>query len=141
MGTGAEYVIMAVAAIGSGVMAYEANEQGKDIAEENKRLQALETQEEARRLEREQSKTEALARAKAAATGAGGESLDLYLEDMETQHNKELNWLKFSGASRNKIMGQEAEMAYTAGWGNVIGSAGSAAGYLGEGAEAGEWFK
>ena len=121
---GPEYIAGAAAItalIGAGAQFYssmqqaEAAEEGERIAEKNAQRAELETEEQARRLKAQQEKNQSLARARAAASGAGGESIDTYLEDMEDEDYRQLDWLRRSGYNRSQIMRDEGRMYGRAG--------------------------
>ncbi len=90
--------------------AYSANEAGKDAAaggKRNERLSRLETAEKARRLEMQQERELGTARVGYAASGfSPGGTSELYLDELAAEQERELQWLKTTGAS---IAGAESK--------------------------------
>lgn len=122
------------ALVGAGATVYSAYQKGQaaeeaeKIAEKNAQRTELETEEAARRLERQQERNQSLAKARAAASGAGGASVDTYLDDMEAEDERQLNWLKKSGASQAEIQRWEGRATAKAGRaGAIAGMIGGAA--------------
>lgn len=117
---------VAAAVIGAGAAvkgAVDAKKAGKENAA---RIKA-ETEEQARRTRIEQQKTEALARARAAASGAQGGSVDVFLAGMQDQHAKELQWLGKSGSMNASAAKQQGKTGFASGIGTAVEYAGSAA--------------
>lgn len=145
--------IMAISAIiGAGTAAYsaysqaEAAEDAKKIGEQNAALARAETEEEARRLEKEQERTAGLARARAFASGVDPESMStqLFLEDLETTQREELDWLRRSGYSRADIAEEQGELARAKGMAGAYASAGdvfASAPAIYESGQKAEWWK
>jgi len=115
--TGAELAMVAISAAGTAYSIYSGME-AKDaadrqaaeqerLARENAAAIEAETAENARRLSMQQAEREGMAMAKAAASGVktSGSTGD-YLSDMSTEHKRELDWLKKSGASQAGIAKQ-----------------------------------
>lgn len=117
---------VAAAVIGAGAAikgAVDAKKAGKENAA---RIKA-ETEEQARRTRIEQQKTEALARARAAASGAQGGSVDVFLAGMQDQHAKELQWLgKASGMNQSSAI-KQGQAGFASNMGTAVQYAGSAA--------------
>lgn len=81
------------------------------MSEMNASLELAETEEAAKRLEREQDKTRSLAIAKAAASGVTLDgSIGLYLGDMAQTMADEYNWLLRSGESKADIIRRAGSM-------------------------------
>ena len=93
---------------------YEAADQAEEIAELNARNAEMEAEESARRLEKQQASNQSLARARAAASGAGGESVANYLEDMEREDENQLDWIRRAGSSQAGILRRQGAHAATA---------------------------
>lgn len=144
--------IMAVSAIiGAGTAVYsaysqaQAAEDAKRIGEQNAALARAETEEEARRLEKQQERSTGLARARAFASGVdpNSASINLFLEDMEQTQEEELDWLKRSGYSRADILEEQGEFASNAATTAMWGSIGKAASYAPDiysGGKKAEWW-
>jgi len=77
------------------------------IGRQNAAAVEAETQERLRVTQLEQASTEASAKARAAASGVVGGSLESSIETMSTEHGRQLEWMKVSGASyaRSAITG------------------------------------
>jgi len=77
------------------------------IGRQNAAAIEAETQERLRVTELEQASTEATAKARAAASGVVGGSLEDSITTMKTEHGRQLEWMKVSGASyaRSAITG------------------------------------
>jgi hypothetical protein len=69
------------------------------IGRQNAAASEAETQERLRVTELEQASTEASAKARAAASGVVGGSLESSITTMATEHGRQLAWMKVSGAS------------------------------------------
>ena len=89
--------------------------QTKSNAEQEKRLAA------------EQARQEALARAKAAASGLSGSSVDLYLNALSKVNDEEMDWLKQVGATKVAKISTEGSLAYNQALSNVFGAASNTA--------------
>lgn len=101
---------LAVSAVGTGYSIYASEQAAKEaesIADDNAQREAMEAEEMAQRAEEAADRENSLARAKAAASGAGGESSDLYLEDLESTKQREIDWIRRSGASRSSLISSE----------------------------------
>ena len=107
---------------------YKAGEQAKDIAAKNAAMEKAATEERLRVMEEENRRTEAAARARAAASGLGGASTELYVNALIESGRQDIDWLKRVGASNYESALAEGESAYhqarAAMWGS-IGSMGS----------------
>ena len=150
MANAAPAIMAITAVIGAGTAAYSAKQQfdaaddAEKIAKKNAELSELETEEEARRLERSQERVSDLAKAKAAASGVGGETVDLYLADIEDTQAEELNWLKRTGARRADILRDEGEIAKSQGRAGAFGSIGEGFSYapsIYSGGRKAKWWK
>ena len=76
----------------------------EDLGIQNAAAAESELQESMRRTKMEQSSTEATARARAAASGIVGGSMTDAITGMITEHGRQLNWMKRSGESQQKIL-------------------------------------
>lgn len=112
--------VMAIATIVSaGVAAYSAYEQygaaadAKKIAERNADRKRLETDEEARRVGKNQERELSRARARAMASGIDPESESylLLVEDIATTQKEELDWLIKSGYSQADVLEEQGQVA------------------------------
>lgn len=115
----------------SAVKQYQAGQEAKAIGRENERNILRETEEEARRLSREQGAQEARARAIAAASGIKvkeGESFAEVLGDMSSEHARQLSWLRTAGKSRAKIARKQGAQAASAATAQAASTAASAYG-------------
>ena len=79
----ASAVISGVVAVKGARDKKKAGKSAQDTAAENAAMEAATTAEEVKRMEAEQSKQQSLARARAAATGVSGTSMDVYMEAMQ----------------------------------------------------------
>lgn len=125
-----------------------AAEESRRLAQKNAANIEAETMEQKRREADAQKDVEAQTRARIAASGVtGAGSPKDYLDTMEAEHAKELDWLRKSGASRASIAKSEGNIAYRQGmasasstmagtFSNVISGAGTTYGY---GTKAGWW--
>lgn len=118
--------VMAVAAVASLALAGYSTVQQKKAADEAKELAAknalyakLEAEEEARRLEEETIRQSSLIQAIQGASGAEGETQDVYLKEFESQRAKEIDWIRKSGVSRAGIATAQGAYAYAAGTGQA----------------------
>ena len=101
-----------LSAVGTGYGIYSSEQAAKEaegIAEDNARREAMEAEEMAQRAEKEAAREESLSRARAAASGVGGESTDLYQEDLAKTNQREIDWIRRSGASRADITRREGQ--------------------------------
>lgn len=127
------------------VKQYGAAEDAERIAEQNAEMKRLETEEEARRLEKNQEREVSRARARAMASGIDPESksYQLLIEDITTTHKEELDWLKKSGFSQAEILEEQGEyasaQAKTAAYGTVSNIFGSVPTAYERGQTAGWW--
>ncbi len=129
---------MAIFSIASGVMQYKAAQDAADdqeeIARENARLIAEETEESARREEKAAAAAESQSRARAAASGVTlSGSTSEYLSEQQKANADRIKWLRKSGKSRASITEREGAMTAGAtrarGTANLVGSVGSAYGH------------
>lgn len=113
----------------SGIMGGRESEKA---AQRNADLMRRESAEASRRLGETQKDTLALTRAGAAASGMrtgvtpeGGEktSSELYIDKMQTEFKKELDWAKTSGASAAAIEEQRGRAAAWQGYSSALGGA------------------
>jgi len=92
------------------VQQYKAGKDAKKIASQNAADSRQATEELKRKTAKEQKYTESLARARAAASGVGGGTTDVYMAALEESGREELDWMSIVGAS-------EANAAQAAGVG------------------------
>jgi len=104
-------------------------------ANANAAIEAQNTAEEKRRLEKDLDYRQSLARAKAASTGVGGSTSELYLESLEQSGADELDWLDKVGASKYNaaiLAGEVASaQAASANFGNAMSLASMGLGLFG----------
>ena len=81
----------------------EARSAQNSIADANAERIRIEAEESAMRAEKEADRTNAMARARAAASGVGGKSSDLYLWDLQRTQQREIDWIRFAGMSNANI--------------------------------------
>jgi hypothetical protein len=103
----------------------------KDEARRKAEMEAATTSEKLKRLEEENRRKESLARARAAASGVGGASTEIYIGALEKAGREEMDWLKEVGASSYQSALAEGRNAYTDAMTGFWGSAGKAAGAIG----------
>ena len=113
-------VVSAAATVYSVVQQKEAADEAADIAAQNAARQQAAAEESARRKEKQHKRTQSLARARAFASGAGGESQAAYLEEMKLTHQAEVDWIRKSGASQAEITMAEGELARTQGYAGAV---------------------
>ena len=112
--------------IGAGV-AVKGAVDAKKAGKENAARAKAEAEEQARRTRIEQQKTEALARARAAASGSQGGSVDAYLAGLQDEHQKGLQWISKAGGMQASAAKTAGKNAASAQWGNAAGYLGTAA--------------
>ena len=89
-----------------------AGKEAEKMAKKNAERERAETEEAARRLEKEQGRTMALARARAAASGVSGVgSTGLFLSELESENRAELDWLLEAGKTRAEDILQQGRYA------------------------------
>lgn len=130
-------VIMAVAAVASGVMSYKASataaKQQKNIAEANAQRIAAEKAEQLRKMQLDQDRTLSQARAAAAASGVSVEGTQkTYIEQMRESFKAEQDWLRSASTSQQAITRAEGSMqagiTRAQGTAALVGSIGRAGG-------------
>lgn len=126
MGAAIPVIQVVAAVVGAGAAAYSAKKQ-KDAAAQAADNAKKEAEELARKTQIQQKQTESLARAKAAASGAQGGSVDAYLSDMEAQHKKELQWIAKAGSSQASALTTGGSAAAAGSYGSAASSLSSAA--------------
>lgn len=133
-------VVMAVAAVVSGVMSYKAAQSQaktqKRIAEANAQRIAAEKAEELRKMSLAQAQTLSQAQAAAAASGMSVEgSQKSYIEQMRESFKAEQDWLQASSASQQSITRMEgkaeADITKARGQQALVQGVGKAASYWG----------
>lgn len=135
---------LAVAVVGSVVAAgtsaysaYEQREAGKAAKKQAKvaaRAEEATTAEKVRVLAEENRRKESLARARAAASGVGGASSEIYIAALEESGREDIAWLKEVGATKYQAAIASGESAYAQSQAAMWGSIGQAAGYVGQAA-------
>lgn len=138
---GAELIIagvgLAISAVSAGYSIYQseqAAQEAEDIADANARREAMEAEEMAQRAEKDAAREESLARARAFASGVGGESQEIYLDDLHASNKREIDWIRRSGASRADLTRKEGRVsasqhrrkgtaAAIGGFGSMVGQA------------------
>lgn len=115
---GAELIIagigVAVSAASAGYSIYQskqAAEEAEDIADANAKREKMEAEEMAQRAEKDAAREESLARARAFASGVGGESQEMYLDDLYASNRREIDWIRRSGSSRADLIKKEGRVA------------------------------
>lgn len=117
------WVMIAMTIFGA-IQSYQAGQQQEALAEEqavladqNAQLQQQELDEQVRRQGKEDSRLRAAARARAGASGARSDSgtISSYLDYMEEEQGRELNWMKTAGASRIRLTLQGDQLRAKAG--------------------------
>lgn len=112
------WVMVAMSIFGA-IQGYKAGKDMEDLAEEqalladrNTVLAHQELNEQVRRQGDEDRRLRASARARAAASGAemGSGSLATYLDYMEEEQGRQLDWMRTAGASRIRLENQSAMM-------------------------------
>lgn len=110
----------------------------RNLDRENRLRYEKEVVESVRRTKYQQGVIESQAKASSGSSGfAIGSSLDKYVKTVEAQHERDIDWMKTSGASISAIMESEASARqrasnnaaqgkYISDWGRAIGYAGSA---------------
>lgn len=119
-------VISVVASVVGAGIAVKGAMDAKKAGKENAARAKAEAEEQARRTRIEQQKTEALARARAAAGGSQGGSVDAYLSGLQSEHQKELQWIAKAGGMRESAEKTAGKNAAAAQWGNAFGYLGQA---------------
>lgn len=131
-------VIMAVAAVVSGVMSYKASQSAakeqKRIAEMNAQRIAAEKAEQLRKMKLDQERTLSQARAAAAASGVTLEGTQKsYIDQMRESFKAERDWLQSASASQQAITRatgkMEAGITSSRGQIALVGGIGKAAGH------------
>lgn len=113
----------------SGMQAYTAYEAGKEAKEASKRAAAMEREatEEAVRVAREENRrAEAMARARAAASGLSGVTSELYIDALVQSGREDIDWLKKVGVSQYEARLEEGQSAYRQAQSQMWGSIGGA---------------
>lgn len=102
----------------------KAGKQAKKIAAQNAAMEAAQTREEEKRMRAEQARQQSLARARASASGVGGQSTNIYMDALAKAGEEEIDWLKKVGASKydkalteGRIAKNEAQ---TGMWGSIL---------------------
>ena len=133
MGPETAGAVMAISAIiGAATAGYTAYEQkvaaddAERIAKKNAELAEQETEEQARRLEKQQSRERSLAKAKAAASGVDitSGSTASYLAELEDWQKDELSWLVKTGKYAGQQYKDQGRLAKQQGYAQAWGSLG-----------------
>lgn len=121
--------VAAVFTVVQGISSIQAGRQAKRTAKANAELARLETEEEIRRTRKMQQREEALARAKAAASGVSeGGSMSSYIKEMEQENSRQLEWMRKAGRSRSSVIKEEGDAAWKSSLASAAGSFASAVG-------------
>jgi len=103
-------LIKSAASVYNAYDSYKSGQRAEDIADQNASLIQQQADEEARRFSRQAEQNMGRLRAGAAASGTKLEGTILdYLSDVEGEQNKQLSWIKSSGASRAKVQRQQGD--------------------------------
>lgn len=119
-------VISVVASVVGAGTAVKGAMDAKKAGKENAARAKAEAEEQARRTRIEQQKIEALARARAAASGSQGGSVDAYLAGLQDEHQKELQWIAKAGGMQESAEKTAGKNAASAQWASAAGYAGQA---------------
>lgn len=111
---------------------YEAGQEAKAAAGRAAKAEAASTAEQVKRLQEENERKSALARARAAASGVGGASTEIYIDALEKAGREEIDWLKEVGASTYLARLDEGTSAYLSAQAGMWGSIGQTASYGGQ---------
>lgn len=93
---------------------YDAAQKALGIGQSNAEIEARQTEEEVRRQSISNRRTEGLARARAAASGVGGASMEMYIESLTNTGLEEVAWMEEVGQTRYQKALDEGESAYDA---------------------------
>ena len=105
---------------------YEGAKDAEQLAKEQADRQKAEAEEMARRAEKDASRQESLARARAAASGIGaGGSTALYMSELEKTQREEIDWIRRAGASQARLTRKEGRWAYRRGMAGAVSTAAS----------------
>ena len=147
MAVAVPYVMMAAAAA-SAYSQYQQGKAARAAAKEQSNLIKQQTEEEARRLEAQQSKEAASNRARIAASGitSGSESSSLVMQDMLSEQESEVAWLKKSGYNKARMAELTAPSASATNLGALSTLAGGVASAYSSGISSGQfsapsWWK
>jgi hypothetical protein len=124
-------VIMAITAVAttaySTMQQARAASEARAIAAQNAAKAQAEAEETARRMEKEKKRELSLARARSAASGVGGLSADVFIEELEQTRNEEIDWVRRAGASQASIYQREGSREYNLGMANAVSGLASGA--------------
>jgi len=109
------------------IQSYKTAKATKKAAAHATAAQAASNAENEKRMAEEQMRKESLARARAAASGLTGASVDVYLGALEQSNQEELDWLKQVGQTKVQATQMEGDLAYSQAMSNVFGSISSMA--------------
>ncbi|MGD1830999.1 MAG: hypothetical protein ACPKM1_15670 [Spirochaetaceae bacterium] len=109
-----------------------AGREAEKLAERQAELDRQTTERQASVLAEENQRKAALARAQAAASGVGGETVGIYIDALEQAGREEIAWLREVGAEKYQIAMDEGELLFDqalAGfWGDMASMASMASG-------------
>jgi hypothetical protein len=119
MATAAPAIMAITAVIGAATAGYSAYQQhqaagdAEKIAKRNAELAEQEAEEQARRIEKQQSRDLSLAKAKAAASGVDitSGSVSSYLMELEDWQKEELDWIKSTGKTSGQSYRDQGRLA------------------------------
>ena len=126
----AAWAAVGVSAVTAGVSISQqqsAAKAAKQRAEEAARLEAEATAEKVKRLKEENERKESMARARAAASGVGGASTEIYIEALKESGREEIEWLEKVGASKYQAAAGSGDSAYSQATASMWGSVGDLA--------------
>jgi len=114
------------------IQQYKAGKDAKKIAAQNAAASQQATEELKRKTAKEQKYTESLARARAAASGVGGGTTDIYMAALEKSGRDELDWMSVVGASEANAAKAAGVGAQNQAMSGFWGSMGNVAQYGGQ---------
>lgn len=107
----------------------KAGEQAKDVAARAASMENMRTAELIRVAEEENRRVESIARTRAAASGLGGASTELYISALTQSGREDIDWIKTVGASSYQARLDEGQAAFNqaraAMWGSIGGATGA----------------
>ena len=106
---------LVISAMTTAYSAYEQHksaDEAKDIADKNAKFAKMETDEQAKRLEKQQARQQSRALAAAAASGVDLEGTpQAYLDELEDVQQEELDWLRKTGYRRAAVLKEQGDFA------------------------------
>ena len=89
----------------------QAQNEAEKIADMNAQLAIEEAEEEARRAQEDADRELAEAQARQKAYGMYGESAEMWLQELESTRQEEIDWIRYSGIRQSQIAKQGGEVA------------------------------